>query len=526
MGKPDVDGYCSGSSRPFSIQRELRLGYEISTDVFELQPVGLETRGAGLALASALREALSRRLGVEPDEMGIAAEDRRNRVGGRSVSVFLFDRSSGGAGFAVQADDHFAEILNEAEKILDCSVPGCVTGCPSCVLTTDMSEDESRLLDRGPALEIVRSLAADASPLEVDQVGSTSRLVLDLHGEIERGFPTAGTKLILRVDSPLAISGLTTWSLRGVIDRWRRRGGTVSLSIPVGTTAMLDLASILSFRDQLSILDLDLEEGEEVVFPNRSRLLAEIILERGDSLAFASRDEVAFQAGPQWGKPQNAAIVRFKSSQRLSKGSKIARTSLQSSAGASVSIVSTELNGPISSFGRRAADIIASLITEIGLKSETINSVVYEDRYLHSPLVVRMCIDTLSALSKAHGPNVPITIFTRRLNESELLPRRIEHNWKSDRDREIVFRDYAASLKLALELQIGDLPHARQITLATQSGKRIHILLDQGFGAWRPERYIDFDFRARAESQARQLKGLDFTLSMSAESKTYFVARS
>jgi hypothetical protein len=525
MGKPDVDGYCSGSSRPFSIQRNLRLGYEISTDVFELQPVGLEKRGAGLALASALREALSRRLGIEPDEMGIAAEERRNRVGGRSVSVFLFDKASGGAGFAVQANDQFAEILSEAEKILDCHVLGCVTGCPSCVLTADLSEDEARLLERGPALEIIRALAADASPLEADQVGSTSRLVLDLHGEIERGLPTAGAKLILRVDSPVVTSGLATWSLRGVIERWRRRGGTTSLSVPIGTIAALDAASILSFRDQLSILDLELEEGEEVAFPNRSRLLAEIIPEKGDSLVFASRDTVAFQVGPQWGKPQTAAIVRFKSSRRLSEGLKIARTSLQASAGASVRIVSTELNGPISHFGRRAAEFITSLIMEIGLKSDVVTSIDYEDRYLHSPLVSRMCIDTLSALSKAHGSNIPITIQTRRLSESELFPRRIEHNWKTDRDREIVFREYAASLKIALELQLGDPPHARQITITTKSGKKVYVLLDQGFGAWRPERYRDFDFRAPGEAQARQLRGLDFAVSMPAASKTYVVAR-
>ena len=525
MGKPDADGYCSGSSRPFSIQRSLRLGYEIATDVFELQPAGLEKRGAGLALASALREALSRRLGIEPDEMGIAAEERKNRLGGRSVSVFLFDKASGGAGFAVQANDQFAEILSDAEKILDCHVPGCLTGCPSCVLTADLSEDEARLLERGPALEIIRSLAADASPLEADQVGSTSRLVLDLHGEIERGRPAAGAKLILRVDSPVATSGLATWSLRGVIERWRRRGGTTGLSVPVGTTAALDAASILSFRDQLSILDLELEEAEDVTFPNRSRLLAEIVPEKGDSLVFTSRDTGAFQVGPQWGKPQIAAIVRFNSSCRLSEGVKIARTSLQSSVGASVKIVSTELNGPISHFGRRAAEFITSLIAEIGLKSEVVTSIVYEDRYLHSPLVARICIDTLSALSKAHGSNVPITIKTRRLSESELFPRRIEHNWKIDRDREVVFREYAAGLRIALELQLGDPPHARQITITTKSGKKVYVLLDQGFGAWRPERYRDFDFRARAESQARQLKGLDFVLSMPTESKTYIVAR-
>jgi DEAD/DEAH box helicase domain-containing protein len=217
--------------------------------------------------------------------------------------------------------------------------------------------------------------------------------------------------------------------------------------------------------------------------------------------------------------------VRFKSSRRLSAGSKVARTGLQPSAGASVRTISTELNGPLSNFGGRAADLIKSLIDEIGLKSEAFTSILYEDRYLHSPLVARMCIDTLSALTKAHGLDVPITIRTRRLNDSELFPRRIEHNWKNDRDREIAFREYAANLKIALEFQFGDPPHARQITISTKSGKKAYVLLDQGFGAWRPERYRDFDFRSRGESQARQLRGLDFALSMPTEGKTYIVAR-
>ena len=47
----------------------------------------------------------------------------------------------------------------------------------------------------------------------------------------------------------------------------------------------------------------------------------------------------------------------------------------------------------------------------------------------------------------------PCVRLSRRLNESELFPRRIEHNWKSDRDREIVFREYAANLKIALDFQ-------------------------------------------------------------------------
>src|SRR5258708_362931 len=43
-------------------------------------------------------------------------------------------------------------------------------------------------------------------------------------------------------------------------------------------------------------------------------------------------------------------------------------------------------------------------------------------------------------------------------------------------------------------------------------GRKLTVLLDQGFGAWRPERNRDFDFRARGESQTRQLRGPDDAL--------------
>jgi hypothetical protein len=272
------------------------------------------------------------------------------------------------------------------------------------------------------------------------------------------------------------------------------------------------------------MLDLELEEGDDVVFSNGARLLAEVIPENQDSVAFVSRDTAAFQLDSQWGRPQIASIVRFKSSRRLTNGLRVERADLRSSAGASVRIISKELNGPISSFGQRAADTINSLLDAIGFRSEAFSSILYEDRYLHSPLVARMCIDTLSALATSQG-SLPITIRTRQLNETDLFPRRIEHNWKNERDRETVFREYAAPRKIALDFQLGDPPHARQITISSKSGKKAYVLLDQGFGAWRSARFRDFDFRARAEFQARQLRALDFELSMPAEAATYIVAR-
>jgi len=136
----------------------LRLGHQISTDVFELQPADLPQPGAGLALAVALREALARRLGVETDKMGVAVARRADHLDGQTVSLFLHDKASGGAGFSIQALDLLTVLMPEIEHILNCPVPECISACPACVLVGDLSEDEASILDRRGAMTWIREV--------------------------------------------------------------------------------------------------------------------------------------------------------------------------------------------------------------------------------------------------------------------------------------------------------------------------------------------------------------------------------
>jgi CO/xanthine dehydrogenase Mo-binding subunit len=89
----------------------LALGHEIATDVVEIQPIRLSREKAAWALASALREALARRLGVESTELGIAVDARSTSFGGRTYSIFLYDRAAGGAGFAPRLLDLFIDTV-------------------------------------------------------------------------------------------------------------------------------------------------------------------------------------------------------------------------------------------------------------------------------------------------------------------------------------------------------------------------------------------------------------------------------
>ena len=104
----------------------------------------------------ALREALAQELGVEADEMGFAVSQSQNALGAPAVSLFLFDRAAGGAGFAVSFEHLMRPVIRRAEQILDCETPGCEKACAACVLTSDAPGGKDEL-DRTAALAFLRA---------------------------------------------------------------------------------------------------------------------------------------------------------------------------------------------------------------------------------------------------------------------------------------------------------------------------------------------------------------------------------
>ncbi len=160
-------GHCSGNSKQYAITGALALGHETLTDVAEIQPVALVDRRIALALGSALREALSRALGIETRELGVAVAERRNSLGAATHSIFIFDQSAGGAGYAPRLFDDLPSILKRAREQLTCPV-NCSSACSACVLVADLYADTDKF-DRIGALDlVVRMLAAVAAPEAID----------------------------------------------------------------------------------------------------------------------------------------------------------------------------------------------------------------------------------------------------------------------------------------------------------------------------------------------------------------------
>jgi hypothetical protein len=514
---------CEGHRKPFARKDGLRLGYEIRTDVFEFQPAAWPERGGALALAIALREALAQKLGVESDEMGIAAEPRLDALGTQTVSVFLHDKASGGAGFSVKAHEFFADLIREVEAILDCKVEGCQKGCPACVLIGDLSDEEVGRLDRRPALALVRErLLADGRPEAEDCITPDTRFSVDLLAEIRQALENGGTRLVLYLGGALEAGSLSTWRGAELASHWAGRGRSVVIAVDQGAIDALDGAQRLQLRDLVNRWGVRLEEGRRITFANSATLVAEVTQPNG-ALLFASRDEGVWRGDIGWGLPTTAPIVRFHGASTW-KGTGVAADRLKEPPGVSLRNIKAEIDGSISTFGDRCAALLQSLLGQIGVSpTDRVASLAYEDRYLRSPAVVRLCLDTFGKLANGGTGSVPLVIRTFPLEISSQPQHWLSSDWSREDDRRTVAIAYAKSRGLVLDLQLTRPEHGRRLTLQFVSGRKVEIVLDQGFGAWRSDRGVGFDFSRPAQEQARRLSAVQCGVRLPPGARTYIV---
>lgn len=516
---------CEGSGKPFARKDGLRLGHEIRKDVFEFQPAGWPDLGGALALGIALREALARKLGVDADEMGISAEPRLDAMSAETMSILLHDKASGGAGFSVRAQEFFADLIVDAEDILNCQVEGCVRGCPACVLIGDLSDDEVARLDRRPALELVRErLLADAAPAAEDRVRGDARFSVDTLDEIRAALEAGGDQAVFYLSGDFDSASLDAWPAAALVKHWAARGRQIILAVERGAIDALNGAQRLQLRDQINRWGIMLEEGDQPAFPNGAQLVAEVQRPGGQALAFASRDTSAVSASSTWGTSGQYPVVRFEGPMAW-RGAPVDLARLRESPGAALVDIRAEVNGPISSFGERLATMIDHMITGLGIApTDELVEIAYEGRYLKSPATVRLCLDTLSNLKRSASAAIPVRINTFQLEPSSRPMQWLDSDWRREDDRLSAVKLYGAARGLKVDVQLTHPEHGRRLTLHFKSERVAEVLFDQGFDAWRNDRGVAFDFSRPAAEQAKRLAMLNCGVRIPPGGRTYLVA--
>ncbi|RMD49057.1 MAG: hypothetical protein D6832_02580, partial [Alphaproteobacteria bacterium] len=90
-------------------------------------------------------------------------------------------------------------------------------------------------------------------------------------------------------------------------------------------------------------------------------------------------------------------------------------------------------------------------------------------------------------------------------------PRFLHQGFAEDRLRQAVLEALVPGAQVTLAGR-GETPHYRALEATLRDGRRLRVLLDQGFGFWRVAGTVRHDFHAPPEKQAQSLRSAEFAI--------------
>lgn len=512
---PRHDGYCPGGDEASrKIRRNVVLGNDITTDVFEWQLRDLDStdtdRRRAMAIAASLREALAKTLGIEAEDMGIAAAPSLLEDGKRAMSVYLFDRASGGAGFAPLAQDKLPELVERACGILDCPAH-CASGCPECILRGDIQYDIA-LLDRPGALETLSSVR-DRLKLPED---------LKVFGEPTRALPEPLPDwLVPRMrggqvtDLALFMHGApASWDLRDLASRLPRRDearvSQVVLHKDIFTKLELpEKVDLVRFLAECgarlhAVTSLPTQQGKPI--------LCQFGYEGTVYAVAAVAEKSAFPDGT-WGRPESGPILLgLRIAEDLGNRLSIEKVVQFKEGNAVHRDAGARLDRSVGHFGHEFWKLVREMRPQLQ-RDVPLASATYSDRYLLAPLPVRLLYELLRTLP-GHNESTTVEVITAaQYNDYRYSSRTIEDNWTDDGLRRRTIEALLPGVTVRI-LPKKLCPHPRSFELTWQDGRTARIHLDQGLGSWvvADRQAPRFDVEDDPKRQASTLAKMTFEL--------------
>lgn len=511
---PDTEAgdVCPGAVKSFKVQRNLYLGEETRTSVFELQLSGLNSRGAALAAALALREANARNLGVEPSEMGAAAVETRGRDGQRAHTAVVYDLAAGGAGFASAIGDDLETIIQEAVRVLDCRAPGKCGDpdtkriCSACVLSSDVQHLEEEADRKGAFQALSNAALRLALPEPFKIFGSATRYesapLLEAATRFVRGRSDAG--LMLRLEGDPASWDFEEWPATGLLKRFTATQGQVALVVDADDLETSKQQVKADFALNAERIGARVFDRADLDWPAG----AAVVARSGNETRRWGARGAHCAAGPHWGLADGAPNVWAKGGPDVSADGALDTLSwLNPKQGASLRVITTQLDGPTAQFGERFKALAGELAPDVfGPDAPKAKVIRIQDRYIYNPLSVLLYRAIMGALA---GPGCRCEIETRgtKRHEDFRLARRLTDDWADIEDRDRVLQGLFATIGAPATIRFPQsTAHWRTIAVETETGGQATLVLDQGVGAWRPSLARPFDFDAPV---ARQIEKLD-----------------
>ena len=514
-----AQGHCPGGyTEPQRIQRNVRLVHSARTDVFEMQlPLGTR-RAEGLSFAAALREALAERLGAEAREIGVAVGLSAGPSGENRVSALLHDRAAGGAGLASRlAEPEWLDAcLERAFERLTCP-ENCTRGCPACVLRPDLNF-EQEMLDRPGGLVLAGALRTCLQIPEQQRVfGPDTRLLgMPLTDWLDQRRRLGGL-----IAATLFLHGtptdweLAAWPVAERLARLKESGAELKLVLESSTLT----AGAIEFAQKLDLHRLtahvSLAQAPGLPMAGEFPILAAIDDAKGTTAvaAYSAKEAVP---GPHWGEGAETALVQGPAP-RLPASTRVATDQFIAPSAGNARLIRARdrLDGRAADFGQAFWKLLAAEAPSsvAALRAHKVRSATYTDRYLLTPLALRLFVEVIRKMPGAKAASLGVS--TARVTGARRREWAIFHTFSEDATRAAVLEVLLPRAQIELRDKV-ELPHARSLVLRLGDNRTVTILLDQGFGAWRAQGAPRHDFSLEPAKQARLLRSLDIVIGVEA----------
>lgn len=499
---------CTGAPEfaPYAVTRHLMLGHEIRTDLCEIQLYDCASHDVALTIALALREAVAKRLGIDADEMGFAAPAVPSAKGRDNFSAVVFDRASGGAGFSATIARDPVGLLRDASTFLDCRLagrcgdPDAQRVCPRCVLAPD-AQHVVEATDRATAFALLgdtlkRIILPEAHRLFGPSTAYEPDGLAGALNERMSGDPAAELHVMLH-GAPIDWD-FDAWPMAPVVERWGARGRSVTVTVNGDVLEGADAVS----RRRVALWIERARASLRVASSGDADLLA-VVTSDGHGTAWRSLDAEAYRINAGWASTSAAPVVRGPlMGPRAVLAAIDSRSLLFERVRETIFELVHELDGPATGFGVRLKHLMMARNEALAkVFAEPCLELRYSDRYLFSPLVVRLVVELFAGFADAGTAVYVDTLIQRRDGRRPRIGKLLKDDWSDVADRNVIFEHLLASVaptaKLILHQQ---LPHRRRLDFKTASGSGT-VFFDQGVGSWTAKAAIPFDPLATMQDQ-------------------------
>lgn len=520
----EADAWCSGNDGETAIKDKLYLGYVYHTDVLELylkhhneqrflSHGSEEDNKIAWTLAVALSQALADQLGINAEELGFTVKPTKLADCTDPVAtITLYDKCSGGGGFASSAHRNFAGLFKKARHYLNCT---CQSVCQNCLLGFDTRFHIDRL-DRHLALNFLSDdfIHGLALPDDLKILGEGSRYTPEtLFSEIRQAAAQGATALHL-----LLHGAPSEWEILGALreslSRWQIQYAEVALLMNEAQAQQLpDVAKEdLWVLQRLGIKTAVLGSNQRLP-KNADSVVAQTFFSDKCRTFACTRPLTAIPA-ENWLNDAENILVSSNDYPALPIGRYLDVAQLKPHSGpGDVEIeILAQCNGKLTEFAQKFWCLMSEkhpLLRQHFDNGDQLASISYTDRYLFSPWTVMLLAELICGLKHLLRETSSIRITSAPKIERDAYQKRgLLADWLDDDRRLTVVQGYFAAMKQNCTATVSaNAPHGRLMQMNWQSGKVTTLRFDQGVGYWRCDdrASVYFDHTADASEQVEKL---------------------